>query len=125
MLNVKQISSMGLFFSFFAAAAFANGSTPPQPGEIEIPVVARQFDFTPGTASAIVLRQGQPVVLSVTTQDRKHGFFSKELNIDETVVPGKVTYIHINPTHAGTFQFHCSVFCGSGHEGMQGTIVVQ
>jgi heme/copper-type cytochrome/quinol oxidase subunit 2 len=26
---------------------------------------------------------------------------------------------------AGTYEFHCDLFCGEGHEGMTGTIIVE
>jgi cytochrome c oxidase subunit 2 len=125
-MQYSKIFSAALFLtsSLMVIPAFAN-STPPQPGEVVIQVVAKQFDFTPGSDNPITLKKGQPVVLAVTTQDRKHGFFSEELGIDEVITPGQVNYIHLNPTQVGTFTFHCSVFCGSGHDGMQGTIIIQ
>ena len=121
----KLLSAMSLFACVIGSTSARAEQGPPQPGEIEIPIVAKQFDFTPGSSTPIVLKIGQPVVLEVTTKDRRHGFFSQELGIDETMTPGKTTYIHLNPTQAGTFTFHCSVFCGSGHDGMEGTIIVQ
>jgi cytochrome c oxidase subunit 2 len=33
--------------------------------------------------------------------------------------------VRIVPDKAGTFAFHCDVFCGDGHEGMTGEIVVE
>jgi hypothetical protein len=30
----------------------------------------------------------------------------------------------VRPERAGTFAFHCDVFCGDGHEEMSGRIVV-
>ena len=87
-----------------------------------IQVTAERFKFTP---SVIELKLGEPVTLELTTLDRKHGFQVPDLNVDETVEPGKVTHIRIVPAKAGTFLFHCTVFCGSGHEDMAGEIVVK
>ena len=86
-----------------------------------IKVTAEKFRYQPST---IELRVGAPVVLEITSLDRKHGFAVKDLDIDETIEPGKVTRIRVVPTKAGTFEFHCTVFCGSGHEEMTGQIVV-
>ena len=86
-----------------------------------IQVTAERFKFTP---SVIELKLGEPVILELTTLDRKHGFQVSDLNIDETVEPGKVTHIRIVPAKAGTFLFHCDIFCGSGHEEMAGTMIV-
>ena len=86
-----------------------------------IAVTAERFKFTPGV---IQLKVGEPVVLELTSIDRKHGFQVPDLKIDETIEPGKVTRVRIVPDKAATYDFHCSVFCGSGHEEMAGQIVV-
>jgi cytochrome c oxidase subunit 2 len=87
-----------------------------------IPVTAERFKFTP---AVIELKLGQPVVLELTTVDRKHGFQVPDLKIDENIEPGKVTRVRIAPDKAGTYPFHCDIFCGSGHEEMAGEIVVR
>ena len=86
-----------------------------------VQVTAEKFKFTPST---IRLRVGEAVVLELTTLDRRHGFQVPDLKVDETIEPGKVTRVRIVPDKAGTHEFHCSVFCGSGHEEMTGEIVV-
>jgi len=86
-----------------------------------IQVTAERFKFTP---AVIQLKVGEPVVLELTSLDRKHGFQVPDLKIDETIEPGKVTRVRIVPDKAATYDFHCSVFCGSGHEEMAGQIVV-
>ena len=84
-------------------------------------VTAQKFEFTP---SVITLKLGEPVVLELTSLDRKHGFQVPDLKIDETIEPGKTLRVRIVPDKAGTYDFHCSVFCGGGHEDMTGRIVV-
>jgi len=91
------------------------------PKEKVIQLTARKFEFSP---AVIELKLGVPVVLELTSLDREHGFRQTELHLDETVVPGKVTRVRLVPGKAGTFEFYCSVFCGSGHEEMSGRIVV-
>jgi cytochrome c oxidase subunit 2 len=86
-----------------------------------IQVTAERFKFTPDT---IHLKVGEPVVLEITSLDRKHGFAVPELGIDETVEAGKTTRVRVVPAKAAKYDFHCSVFCGSGHEEMAGQIVV-
>ena len=86
-----------------------------------IQLTAERFKFTP---EIIHLKAGEPVVLEITSLDRKHGFAVPELSIDETVGAGKATRVRIVPAKAGKYDFHCSVFCGSGHEEMAGQIVV-
>jgi cytochrome c oxidase subunit II len=87
-----------------------------------IQLTAEKFKFTP---ASIELKLGEPVVLELTTLDRKHGFQVPDLNVDESIERGKVTRVRVVPTKVGTFPFHCDVFCGGGHEDMVGEIVVK
>jgi len=87
-----------------------------------VAVTAERFKFTP---AVIELRAGETVVLEITSIDRKHGFQVPDLNVDESIEPGKVTRVRVTAAKAGTIPFHCSVFCGSGHEEMAGEIVVR
>ena len=92
------------------------------PPEKVIQVTAEKFKFTP---AVIELKLGEAVVLELSSLDRKHGFQVPDLKIDESVEPGKVTRVRVTPDKAGTFPFHCDIFCGSGHEEMAGEIVVK
>jgi len=86
-----------------------------------IQVSAERFKFTP---SVIEIKAGETVVLEFSTLDRKHGFAVPDLGVDEVIEAGKITRVKITAPKAGRFVFHCSVFCGSGHEEMAGEIVV-
>jgi cytochrome c oxidase subunit II len=105
----------------FLIAALLIASPPESTPERVIVVTAKKFDFTP---AAIELKVGVPVVLELHSADRKHGFTVPDLKIDAPVEAGGVTRVRIVPEKAGTFEFHCNVFCGSGHEEMSGQIVV-
>jgi cytochrome c oxidase subunit II len=94
----------------------------PSDGAQVIQVTAKKFEFSP---AVIELKVGVPVVLEVTSLDRKHGFALPDFRIDDQVEAGGVTRIRFVPDRPGTFAFRCSVFCGSGHEDMGGTIVVK
>lgn len=87
-----------------------------------IAVSARRFEFMP---ALIVLKRDEPVVLQLTSLDRRHGFLAPDFHIDADIDPGRPTLVHLVPHVAGTYPFHCSVFCGDGHEGMAGQIVVE
>jgi cytochrome c oxidase subunit 2 len=91
------------------------------PAEKEIHITAKKFEFTPDT---ITLKKGEPVVLVVSSQDRKHGFNLRAFGIRADVNPGATARIPFTPDKTGTFTFSCDVFCGEGHEDMTGTIVV-
>ena len=86
-----------------------------------IPVVASMFEFRP---SRIDLEIGSPAILELTSADRHHGFNVPDLHLRADIQPGATTRLQIQPTTAGTFPFHCDVFCGDGHDIMSGEIVV-
>ncbi|MDB5036985.1 MAG: heme/copper-type cytochrome/quinol oxidase, subunit 2 [Bacteriovoracaceae bacterium] len=96
---------------------FVRGENTPRVIEIQ----AKKFEFTP---NEIHLKLGEPVVLRLKSLDRKHGFKVTELGVDAVIKPGAATDVALIPQKKGTFHFHCSVFCGSGHEGMTGVIIV-
>ena len=91
------------------------------PAEREIHLTAKKFEFTPDT---ITLKKGEPVVLVVSSQDRKHGFNLRAFGIRADVNPGESARIRFTPDKTGKFTFSCDVFCGEGHEDMTGTMVV-
>lgn len=91
------------------------------PVEREIHITAKKFEFTPDT---ITLKKGEPVLLVLSSQDRKHGFNLRAFGIRADVNPGETARIRFSPTKTGKFTFSCDVFCGEGHEDMTGTIVI-
>lgn len=98
------------------------GQEPGAPAERTVHVTARKFTYLP---DEITLKRGEPVILEFTTEDVLMGFNVPELGLRARIVPGQVTRLRFIPQKAGTFPFHCDIFCGSGHEDMTGTIVVQ
>jgi nitrosocyanin len=86
-----------------------------------IEVAARKFEFDPAT---IVVRQGEKIRLEVTSEDVTHGIGIEAYNIDRKLDPGKMETIEFVADKVGTFHFHCSVYCGAGHDKMHGELVV-
>ena len=86
-----------------------------------VKMTAKKFEYSP---KEITLKKGVPTVLEITALDRVHGFDCPDLKIRETLMQGKVTKVSFTPQKAGTFPFHCDIFCGDGHEDMTGTIIV-
>lgn len=87
-----------------------------------IEIQAKKFEYIP---NEIHLKRGELVVLRLRSLDRKHGFKVPELGLDAVVKAGETTDVPVNPAKSGSFGFHCSVFCGSGHESMTGVIIVE
>jgi cytochrome c oxidase subunit II len=114
------VAMMFMVSSFVAAAPAAD-----QPGQTErvIKITAKRFEYSP---NEIRIKKGVPVVLEFTSLDRVHGFTVPDLGgIRATIEPGKATQVRITAPKAGTYEFHCDIFCGDGHEGMTGKIIVE
>ena len=86
-----------------------------------IKVVAKKFVFVP---EEIHLKLGETVTLEFTAPEVPMGFLLPDFKLRADIVPGKVTTVQFTPDKAGTFQFLCDVFCGSGHEDMGGALIV-
>jgi heme/copper-type cytochrome/quinol oxidase subunit 2 len=88
----------------------------------EIEVTAKQFEFSP---NPIRVKLGENVRLKITSIDVTHGFSLPEFGINETLNPNETVSVEFQATKKGEFPFTCSVFCGSGHTGMKGTLIVE
>ena len=104
-----------------AAAAGVGGIAIAQAAPRVIQVSARRFVFTPNEITA---RKGEPVVFELTTEDVFMGFNLPDFNARSDIVPGKVMRVSLTPDKVGKFTFLCDVFCGEGHEAMNGTLTV-
>jgi cytochrome c oxidase subunit 2 len=86
-----------------------------------IKITAKRFEYNP---HEITLKKGVPTTLQLTTEDRSHGFSIPAMNLRADIMPGKITELKVTPQKNGEFDFFCDIFCGSGHEGMNGKITV-
>ena len=86
-----------------------------------IPVVARKFTYEP---AEITLKLNEPVIFRLTTADVVMGFSVPDFSVRATVIPGQTIDLAMTPTKTGEFIFLCDVFCGSGHENMEGMLRV-
>jgi cytochrome c oxidase subunit II len=92
-----------------------------QPKSRIIPIKARKFTYEP---AEITLKVNEPVLFQLTTADVVMGFSVPDFATRGTIIPGQVTEVPMTPTKTGDFTFLCDVFCGSGHENMEGTFHV-
>jgi cytochrome c oxidase subunit II len=108
------VLALGSIASYVAAQAAA-------PREKVIKISAKRFDYTPGH---LTLKKGEPVIFELTTRDVLMGLNLPDFNLRADIVPDKVTRVRFVPDKTGTFTFLCDIFCGTGHEQMQGSITV-
>ena len=108
-----------LAFAFFLNACNSKPSTHTFKSQR---VTMRKFAIDP---DVIRVKQGEDVVLTVSTDDVQHGFDVEDLGINEPVQPGKPVEIHLDTSKKGEFKVACSIICGPGHNDMTGKIVVE
>lgn len=71
------------------------------------------------------MKKGEKIIVRVTGAEGVHGFKVPGLGINQTVNFGTTVDVAVPTDAAGTFEFLCSVPCGSGHKSMRGTIVIE
>jgi cytochrome c oxidase subunit 2 len=86
-----------------------------------IAVSARKFEFSP---NEIRLKKGERVVFELTALDFPHGFSVPDFGVRRDFLPGKLVEMEFSADRAGRFQFLCDNFCGEGHDGMSGILIV-
>ncbi|WP_296349915.1 cupredoxin domain-containing protein [Reyranella sp.] len=109
-------------FLLAAAVTAASAAKLVQAGTNETPISAKKFEFHP---AEVHLKLGQPAILVLTSEDRIHGFKVPDLGLRAEIVPGQETRLALTPDKAGRIVFLCDVFCGDGHEEMEGILIVE
>lgn len=85
-------------------------------GVREIAVEARRFSFSP---AVVRVKEGERVKLVITNTDTTHGIIIPEFN-----ARGRES-LEFTAGRKGTYTFYCATYCGTGHSGMQGTLIVE
>ncbi len=95
--------------------------TSPAPGVKEFTINAANFSFSP---SAITVKKGDHVKITVTNSDGVHDFKIDEFNVaTPRIQSGQTAVVEFDATKTGSFQYYCSV--GSHRAmGMWGTLSV-
>ena len=88
----------------------------------EFQITSRKYEFGP---SSLRVKKGEHLRLVIAALDHDHGFRLDEFHINKKIERGKTVTVEFTADKAGTFAFRCSNFCGLGHGGMKGTLVVE
>ncbi len=145
MITKLGIAALGLTFVLAQGAAGqqtagvqAGEVTPAGPVKV-IEVTAKKYEYTPGE---IHVKKGTRVQLKLRAIDRTHGF-KIALYPDGAAQSGppglrladpqeswklekeQERIVEFTADRAGTYSFKCSNFCGLGHRGMHGKLVVE
>lgn len=135
-----------LMAGFVASGSYSRGKSVRRQAQAQasdqnvqvIDVSAKRYEYTPAT---IHVKKGIKVQLRITATDHQHGF---KINVYPdggntkaapglvfttpqdcwTIPKGQTLTIEFEPKTAGSYPFKCCKFCGFGHMGMKGAIVV-
>ena len=67
---------------------------------------------------------GQPIRLTMTSEDVIHSFFVPAFRVKADVLPGRYTTVWFEASKVGTFHLFCAEYCGAEHSMMGGSIIV-
>jgi cytochrome c oxidase subunit II len=122
-------------FALFLAAfvwslsIFAMARTPPADART-VYVVAKQWMWKvehPGgqrEINTLHVPIGEPVRLTMTSQDVIHSFYVPAFRVKQDVLPGRYTQLWFIATQLGRFPLLCTQYCGTDHSHMGGAVVV-
>jgi cytochrome c oxidase subunit 2 len=74
--------------------------------------------------NALHVPLGQPVQLTMISQDVFHSFSIPDFRIKREVIPGRYSTVWFEATQVGTYHLFCTQYCGTQHSGMVGEVTV-
>ena len=138
----KRLASIFLSFAFLPVLGVflrSDAQSKPEAPVFVFEMTAQKYDYTP---DIVRVKPGTRVQLKIRAIDRTHGFkirlypegspekgepglqmkdnqneFKLEHNQERII-----EFVALRP---GTYVFRCSVFCGMGHRGMNGKVIVE
>ena len=122
MFVTRNVITLLLALCATTAGAWGRHLTGADVGKVKtIEVIASRFQFEPAAISVV---RGDNVRLRLRSADRSHAFAIKAFRV-KALIPkmGEVT-VDFVADRAGTFDFTCAEYCGTGHSAMKGKLVV-
>ncbi|HWP45805.1 MAG TPA: cytochrome c oxidase subunit II [Candidatus Limnocylindrales bacterium] len=134
-----------ILLAFKSQAAWSHIKMNIPPGEVQIRVLAKQFNWDityPGPDGKFgteddLPRPGDPAILDeihvpvnkvvrveLVGKDVIHSFFLPHLRLKQDVLPGRTILAWFQATKPGRYPLPCAELCGIGHSGMLGSLIV-
>lgn len=114
---------------FWSARVFFAMSTPP-PDALDIYGIGKQWMWKfqhPGgqrEINELHVPMGQPVRLTMSSEDVIHSFYVPAFRVKKDVIPGRYSSVWFEATKTGEFHLFCAEYCGTEHAGMIGRVIV-
>ncbi|GAA4468021.1 cytochrome c oxidase subunit II [Novipirellula rosea] len=127
-----SIGPLIILLAVFAwgAALYIKEHRPPSDA-IEIYVVGKQWMWKIShqngrrEINSLHVPTGQPVRLTMISEDVIHSFFVPAFRTKRDVLPGRYTTLWFEPTKPGVYHLFCAEYCGTEHSKMIGEVIVQ
>jgi len=103
--------------------------TPPK-GAMDVYVVGKQWMWKfaypggPNGIDRLVVPQGRPVRLLLTSRDVIHSFFVPAFRLKQDALPGRYTEVFFTAREQGSFEVLCAEYCGTAHSQMRAEVTV-
>jgi cytochrome c oxidase subunit 2 len=120
---------LGIAVFVWAARMYADMYSIP-PNAMEVFVVGKQWMWHAQHGNGVRENNelhvplGQPVKLSITSQDVIHSFYVPAFRVKRDAVPGRVNTCWFKPTQVGRYHLFCAEYCGTEHSLMTGWVTV-
>ena len=120
---------LALFVFLLGADVFFRLQRPPS-DPLEIYAVGKQWmwkiqhESGKREINTLHVPKGQPVRLTMTSEDVIHDFFIPAFRVKNDVLPGRYTTLWFEATQTGEFHLFCAEYCGTQHSGMIGKVIV-
>jgi len=123
------IIPLGLFLIMFVwgSLIYFRVYTPPA-NAMNIYVVGKQWmwkaEYFGGQheINALHVPVGQPIQLTMISQDVFHSYSLPEFRVKREVIPGRYTTVWFEATEPGTYHLFCTQYCGTDHSRMVGEV---
>ncbi len=114
---------------FWSSSLYMRNARPPE-ASTEIFVIGKQWMWElqhpegRREIDELHIPVGQPIKLTMTSQDVIHDFFIPAFRVKKDVVPGMYSSIWFEATKTGKYHFFCAQYCGTNHSLMKGWVYV-
>ena len=119
LIALTLLLSCGESQQFTAVPKDINRDTVPKD---TIEVIAKDFEFIPDT---IRVKEGTLVTLKLRSIEGTHGFDLGAFGIDERLDENVTKMVEFYAGQKGEYGIRCSHFCGIGHLGMTGKLIIE
>ncbi len=124
---IPFVLAMAVFV--WSAVLYFDMFSPPA-NTLELTAVGKQWMWKfqhpdgPREINELHVPVGQPVKLTMISQDVIHSFYVPAFRVKMDVVPGRYTTAWFEATQTGEYDLFCAEYCGAQHAGMIGRVVV-